>query len=190
MYGFEIRLVLEEVTPLTERKLMIPSNISFKRLHEIISIVFNLNKNGTYKFILGEIGMEIFDTGSLNRDIVDSRYEKIDKYFQAFNEISYMNDFWEIGIGIRQQDYDKAYPQIISFKGLYNPVPEISSTNEFSEFIEMKKSKDVDFKFEFKRANKLRIQEDLMILFKVTYEIVDRKLIEVKTQETLDKVWD
>ena len=190
MYGFEIRLILAEVTPLVERKLIIPSNISFKKLHEIISIVFNLNKNGKYKFVFDKINLEISDTGSLNRDIVDSRYEKIDKYFQAFSEVTYINDFWEITLDIRQKDYDERYPQIISFKGLYNPVPEISSTNEFSEFIEMKKNKDVSFKFKFKRVNQLKIQEDLMVLFQVTYEIVDNNVIEVKTQKTLDNLLD
>lgn len=188
MYGFEIRLILEEVTPLLERKLMIPSNITFKKLHEIISIVFNLDKNNKYNFIFDSINLDISDTGSFNRDIIDSRYEKIDKYFQAFNEITYKNDFWEITIEIEQKNYDKAYPQIISFKGQYNPVPEISSTNEFSEFIEMKKNNDVEFKFKFKRVNQLKIQEDLMVLFKVTYEIVDQKVVEVKTQKTLDKL--
>ena len=52
----------------------------------------------------------------------------------------------------------------------------------------MKKKGDVDFKFQFNRVNKLKIQEDLMLLFKVTYEIVDRKIVEVKTQETLDNI--
>lgn len=44
MIGFEITLTLEEVTPLTLRKLIIPSNITFEKLHDIISIVFNLKK--------------------------------------------------------------------------------------------------------------------------------------------------
>jgi len=188
MDGFEITCILEEVTPLTERTLIIPSNINFKKLHEIISIVFNLNRNNKYKFIFQEINLEITDTGRLSRDVIDSRYEKIDKYFQAFNEITYINDFWEVTIQSMQNEYDNQYPEIISIKGMYNPVPEITSTNEFSEFIEMKKNKDIEFKFEFKRINKLKIQEDLMILFKVTYEIVNNKIIEVKTQKTLDNL--
>ena len=148
MNGFEITLILEEVTPLTERKLTIPSDISFKKLHEIISIVFNLNRDGKYRFILDEINTEITDTGRLNRDIIDSRYEKIDKYFQAFKEVTYKNDFWEITVKIDGREYVERYPQLISVKGVYNPVAEISSTNEFSEFIEMKKNKDIKFKFE------------------------------------------
>lgn len=188
MNGFETTFILEEVTPVTERKVMIPSNITFKKLHEIISIVFNLNKNNKYNFYINELKLEITDTGSLNRDIIDSRYEKIDKYFQAFDEITYKNDFWEITVIIIKSKYSKNYPQLISFKGVYNPVPVISSTNEFTEFLEMKKKGDVDFKFQFNRVNKLKIQEDLMVLFKVTYEIVDRKIVEVKTQETLDNI--
>ena len=89
MNGFETTFILEEVTPVTERKVMIPSNITFKKLHEIISIVFNLNKNNKYNFYINELKLEITDTGSLNRDIIDSRYEKIDKYFQAFEQSSY-----------------------------------------------------------------------------------------------------
>lgn len=188
MNGFEIICILEEVTPSVERKLIIPSNINFKKLHEIISIIFNLDKNNKYKYVFNEINLEITDTGRMNRDIIDSRYEKIDKYFQAFNEITYINDFWEITIKNIPKEYDREYPQLVSIRGVYNPVPEISSTNEFSEFIEMKKDKDIDFKFEFKRINKLKIQEDLMILFKITYEIIDNKIVEVKTQETLDNL--
>lgn len=189
MYGFEITLILEEVTPLTLRKLLIPSDITFERLHEIISIVFNLDKKQKYKFIMDELNLEIFDTGRLNRDLIDSRYEKIDKYFKAFKELNYRNAFWDISINVLEISYDKQYPQITDIKGVYNPVPEISSTDEFSEFMEMKLDKeDIGFKFEFKRINKLKIQEDLMILFKIQYEIMNRKVIEVKTQETLDKL--
>ena len=72
MNGFETTFILEEVTPETERKVMIPSNITFKKLHEIISIVFNLNKNNKYNFYINELKLEITDTGSLNRDIIDS----------------------------------------------------------------------------------------------------------------------
>lgn len=189
MYGFEITLTLEEVTPLTTRKLMIPSNITFEKLHEIISIAYNLDNEEKYAFTFEELNLEIYDTGRLNRDLIDSRYEKIDKYFQAFDELNYANSFWDINIKVAQKEYDKNYPQIGEIKGWYNPVPEITSTNEFSEFIEMKmEDRDVEFKFEFKRINKLKIQEDLMVLFKIQYEIVDRKIIEVKNQETLDNL--
>lgn len=59
MNGFETTFILEEVTPVTERKVMIPSNITFKKLHEIISIVFNLNKNNKYNFYINELKLEI-----------------------------------------------------------------------------------------------------------------------------------
>lgn len=189
MIGFEITLTLEEVTPLTLRKLIIPSNITFEKLHDIISIVFNLKKNEKYKFIIDQLNLEILDTGRLNRDIIDSRYEKIDKYFKAFDELKYKNTFWDVSINVAEISYDKHYPQITDIRGYYNPVPDFSSTDEFSEFIEMKMNKDdIKFKFKFNRINKLKIQEDLMILFNVQYEIVDRKIFEVKTQETLDKL--
>ena len=58
MNGFESTFILEEVTPVTERKVMIPSNITFKKLHEIISIVFNLNKNNKYNFYINELKLE------------------------------------------------------------------------------------------------------------------------------------
>lgn len=189
MKCFEVSLTLAEVTPITERKLLIPSDITFERLHEIISIVFNLNKDNRYRFIFDELALEIFDTGRLNRDLIDARYEKIDRYLEVFNKLSYKNSFWIIDLDVTEKSCDKSYPQLLETKGFYNPVPEISSTNEFSEFVEMKTDKrDVEFKFEFNRISKLNIQRELMILFKIPYTITDGKVIEVKTQETLDKI--
>ncbi len=188
MAGFEITLILEDVSPVTERILNIPSGISFKRLHEIISVVFNLDDKEKYIFNLNDLKLEITDTGRINRDLIDSRYEKIDKYFKAINKIIYINNFWEITIKIKENCYDKDYPEIINIKNYYNPVADITSTNEFSEFIELK-NKGISLKFEFNKINKVNIQKELMILFKIPYEIHNNKIQEVKTQKTLDKLF-
>lgn len=191
MNGFEIIMTLNDVTPLTERQLLIPGNITFKKLHEIISLVFNIECENRYQFLFSDINMVITETNSLNRDMIDSRYEKITKYFQAFSSITYKNNFWTVNISINEKSYEENYPQILSFKGVYNPFPEISSVKEFNYLLNMKNGVNPTWKElllinKFMWLNKLTLQKQLMDLFDIHYVVKNRKIIAIKNENTLD----
>ena len=196
MNGFEINMTLDDVTPITQRKLLIPSEITFEKLHETISLVFNLDRKSKYKFVFDDFDLEIKNTQRINRDNIDSRYEKIVKYFQAFNKAIYINNFWQINMEIKEIDYDKSFPQIVHSKGFYNPLPEIKSVNEFSNLIEKKmnikeaNTNELKLIDKLRRINKLKLQKKLMIMFKVPYKVSNRKIIEVKKENTLDTLFD
>ena len=194
MNGFEIKMTLDDVTPITQRNLLIPSELTFEKLHEIISLVFNLNIKSKYKFIFDGIDLEIKDTKRINRDTIDSRYEKIIKYFQAFSTVLYVNDFWQISICIKEINYDKQFPLIVHTKGFYNPLPEIKSTDDFSNLIEKKMNineanpDELKLISKLRRINRLKLQKKLMFLFNVPYKVYNRKIVEIKRENTLDNL--
>lgn len=191
MYGYSIAMTIMDLSPITQRQVSIPSDITFKKLHEIISLIFNLNTKNKYKFLFDELNIEIKDTGRINRDTIDARYEKIDKYFSAYENIIYTNDFWKISLNIHETEYNKKYPQIGTIKGFYNPISSISSVEEFANVLEYKQynyDEYVELKINLKRINKIKIQKNLLLLFNIPYEIKRGKIKEIKDKNTLDKL--
>ena len=189
MYGFEISMELVGVSVKTIRQVQIPSQITFKRLHEIISLVFNMEDEISYSFSFEDYDLIIKETGSLNRDTIDAKYELIDKYFEAFHIVTYHNDFWKIKLTVDKNQYDKKYPRLLSIRGWYNPGKDIKSVDDFSRLLEMKKNKDCSENSEMsqlKRVNSLNIQEEFMSLLDIPYKIVNRKVIEIEYDITLD----
>ncbi|RAP48146.1 MAG: hypothetical protein BZ135_01060 [Methanosphaera sp. rholeuAM6] len=194
MNSYEVTMKLDDVDFLTQRKLMIPSDLTFKKFHEIVSLVFNLDSEEKYKFIFNDINLEIRDTGRINRDTIDSRYEKIDKYFQAFKNITYENTFWRVIIKVEEKKDENHYPRIISVKGVYNPNSSISSTEEFSSLLKLKKSKAESSPNDLKRMknlvffNRNTMERELFDMFGVSYEIRKRKVVVIDKRNTLDNL--
>ena len=194
MNAFEITVELGDVTPLSQRKLILPAGLTFEKLHEVISLVFNIDADGKYKFIFKDIGLEIRDTGRISRDIVDSRYEKIDKYACAFKSFTYENAIWNVIVRVEEKECEKVYPQIISFKGLYNPGSQIESVDEFVNLLKIKKSNDVSTSGELNNGDsleyfyKLNIEKELLSLFNIPYEINKHSVIVIDKRNTLDNL--
>jgi hypothetical protein len=189
MAGFELTMKLDDVIPETIRQIAVPSDITFKKMHEIIALTFNLDINGKYKYKISDLDLEIKDTGKLNRDTIDSRYEKVDKYFEAVKKVYYKNDFWRIIIETKKISYDKDYPQIIGIVNYYNPSPKIQSPEDFSNMLKFKKenqNKFVGLKTDLKRVTKIELQENLMLLFNVPYSKDRKSLHEIKKEDTLE----
>jgi len=190
MDGYKIRVILDNVDITTARTVLLPRNISFKTLHEIICILFNLDKNKKYKFPFEDIGLIIQDTGSLNRDRIDSRFEIVDEYFLAYSEIKYLNSFWNLRIIINHVKYEKKYPEIISIEGKYNPSNEIFWPEDFSDALNLKVNEKIHNEKLLKRVKIQDIQEHLLLLFKIPYAIENKKIIIINQESILDNYFN
>lgn len=183
MNSFEINIILDEVTPIISRKVNIPSGITFNCLHEIIQTVFSFENNHPYKFIFSEINLEIKETNTFNQNTVYPNRELIDKYFDAFKIVEYEYDFWKIILEIKILSQKTEYPQLISYKGLYNPSENIKSVDKFNKLLE-NKSKE-----RLKTFSRLKTQKNFMRLFNIPYEKVEKHIVKsnVNPKNTLNK---
>lgn len=168
------------------RSVLVPGGITFKKLHEIICIVYNLDNNEKYRFLFEDIALSIQDTGSLNRDNIDSRFELIDDYLQRYDEIKYINSYWDMKIKVTQTDMDKSYPQIIKVEGKFNPSENVTSIDEY---LDAQNVEDKSLKKDLLiRVNLLEIQKLLLSLFNIPYAIENRNIIILKEEETLNNL--
>ncbi len=176
-YKIDVRL---DINSEIKRTVIIPGNITFKKLHEIICILFNLNNNKKYKFIFEDLDLIIHDTGSLNIDTIDARFELIDAYFLRYTSIKYVNDIWNIKINNTKTKYEKEYPQLLEIKGNLNPTNKIKSTNEYLTSI---KQKDKNLN----EIRQLKTQSELISLFNIPHTIENNRITILNEDETLEK---
>ncbi len=143
MMGYDIKLRLKDFRPLTWRDIIIPRNITFKDLHNIIQIIFDFEDCHFYNFRVPNTNFEVYD---LNRcdpfgDELDSNTTKISKYFDKYSKFEYNYDFgdnWKITIEIKKKiKYDKDYVTIKRFKGKYNPIEDIGGPYDFGEMVNL-----------------------------------------------------
>lgn len=182
MDAYNMTVTLESLSNIS-RTIVLPEGISFKRLHEIICILFNLDEKFKYKFLFEDIGLIIKDTGSLNRDNIDSRYELIDDYFQRYSEIKYINSFYVIIIKITKTTTNVNYPLFVGFEGKFNPSSDVDSIDDFINALT-----DVNGVNEslLKKIDILKIRELLLLLFNIHYTIENNEIIILSKEETLE----
>lgn len=191
MNGFDILFTLDDVEPVTSRRIIVPEGITFKRLHEIIQLAFGFENQSKYKFSFNDFSLEIIELNSINPDNINATTEPIDKYFQAFSNVSYMYDFenrWTVTLDISTVEYEKSYPQFIEYHGRYNPFDECLNRDNFMMLLDMKKNPDkydnlndyVDWLGKLKYISKLNINESLMHMFNVPFKKVAHRIVEVE----------
>lgn len=184
MNSYKLTLMLT-VDSNISRTINLPEGISFKKLHEIICIIFNLDDSLKYKFMFEDIGLTIQDTGSLNMDHIDSRHELIDYYLQRYSEIKYVHPFSHMIIRVSKIDTKILYPQFVEFEGKYNPNRDIKSVEEYLNALKgMDKLTGADMLVEI---NINQIQGLLLSLFNIPYAIENNKIVILKYEETLEK---
>ncbi|RAP53543.1 MAG: hypothetical protein BZ138_00530 [Methanosphaera sp. rholeuAM270] len=183
-YKTRIKLDIEEEV---ERTILLPINLSFKKLHELILVLFNIIESKKYNFILEDINLEIHETGSIKRDIIDSKYELIDKYFKALPAIRYNNGTWKFALTISKDYYEVKYPEIIEFKGKYNPSHKINTMDKFSRTLKLM-DRQIEIHNDLLLEETLTsLQEKTMVLFDIPYAIENNKFVLLKEEGTLNK---
>lgn len=128
---YEIKVQIKDSHPLTWRRLRVPSGITFNQLAAIIELAFEWCGYHLYEFEIRQdprkigkfIGVPSDDDElieSLRGKKLDSKKEKIDKYFEEHKKIIFTYDFgddWEHIITIEKEVNEKLkYPVCIKAK--------------------------------------------------------------------------
>lgn len=179
MKGYDIKIRLDNYRPLTWRDLIIPENITFKDLHNIIQVVYGFYDCHLYSFSSNSFDYTIEDLGLSQMsfgEMIDSSTTYIDDYFTNLDIINYEYDFgdgWSFTIEIKKVvDYDKKYPTIKRFKGKYNPIDDCGGVYGLSEIVYFKEhpekeaSEEAEYWFdELEEFNQEATQKRLETLF-------------------------
>lgn len=150
--GFIIKVRLYDIINEVSRTITIPDNISFKRLSDIIRIVFGWPKDELHyfvfiddkKIITNDLKMYqnmTFSTSNLK--IYRSQNILISKYLTKHNNFLYYwsdnNMVWEHEITLisNKENNNLSYPQIISFVGenVIDMTKDVAYHNELSYYI-------------------------------------------------------
>lgn len=143
MTGYKIVLQLYSNVEIW-RELIIPENITFKQLHDIIQKVFGFYDYHMYDFQVPE-KIPDEDAVDLNNIIQNVDYENsknvnISNILDDNSILLYVYDFgdnWEIVISVIDKiDYDETTAVILDFKGTYNPLDDMGGIDVFEEIIE------------------------------------------------------
>ena len=142
MHGYKIILQLYSNVE-TWRELIIPEDITFKQLHNIIQKVFGFYDYHLYDFQVPEkISDDSVDLNSIIKtvDYDNSNNVNIHEIFEDNSILLYVYDFgdnWEIVIKVMDKvDYDENTAVITDFKGKYNPLDDMGGIDVFEEIIE------------------------------------------------------
>lgn len=143
MTGYKIVLQLYSNVE-TWRELIIPENITFKQLHDIIQKVFGFYNYHMYNFQVPE---KIPDENAVDLNSIiqtigheNSNDIKINKIVNDNSILLYVYDFgdnWEIVISVMDKvDYDENTAVITDFKGKYNPLGDMGGIDVFEEVMD------------------------------------------------------
>ena len=148
--GYDVKVRLDDFRPLTWRDLIIPENITFKRLDAILQSLWGFDGSHLSAFSFKNSDVCVMD---LSLDVMtmggelDSNTAYIDSYFKTEKKIFWEYDFgdsWSFTIEIKKTvDYDLPYATIKRFKGDYSPVEDCGGVWGLDELIEYK-DMDID----------------------------------------------
>ena len=155
MYGYDIKIRLDNFRPLTWRDLIIPGGITFEDLHQIIQKLMDFYNMHLYEFEINN-NLVMIDERSDIDDFLSppglkqlyAKDEIIDPYFNKKKKIGYRYDFgdgWSFTIEIKKKvKYEHRYATLKRYKGEYNPVEDCGGVWGLSELIEEKQFANED----------------------------------------------
>lgn len=165
--GYELLIKLCDCSEPVERTVLVPKNITFKRLADIINLVFGWNNNPHHSFVFLDQPKIITSSEDQYRKIKEanalgqskpkcsvSRSQSIiiDRYFEEPHRIRYYygeNPVWEHDLEVIavREDYLELYPKLLDFTG-ENVCCEAKGVTYFNELTYYKQNKieNEDFK--------------------------------------------
>jgi len=154
--GYDVKVRLNDFRPLTWRDLIIPDNITFMELDDILKTLWGFNGHHLSCFLLRKTRQTIIDddlaTESMMRMDYNANDTIISEIFDKYDKITYWYDFgddWQFDIEIKKKiDYDNDYVTIKRFKGKYNPIEDCNGVYGLSEIVDCAENPDeADFSY-------------------------------------------
>lgn len=153
--GYDVTVFLEGSDPQIWRDLIIPQNITFKRLDRILQRVFNFKGYHSSQFTFK----------NSNDSIYEDKSPSIDDYFTCNEYIYYNYDFgddWWLTIKINKIiEYDKQYATFKDYRGEYNPLEDCGGVGVLNDLIYYKHHPNRtprDLKDEKRRLRKINVE--------------------------------
>ena len=141
--GYDVKVRLNNFRPLTWRDLIIPDNITFMELDDILKTLWGFDGYHLSCFLLRKTDQIIIDDDLSRESMMDMDYDAnttvISEIFDKYDKITYWYDFgddWQFDIEIKKKiDYDKDYVTVKRFKGKYDPIEDCSGVYGLSEIV-------------------------------------------------------
>ena len=141
--GYDVKVRLNDYRPITWRDLIIPDNITFMELDDILKTLWDLNGHYLSCFLISKDDLIIIDKELGNEIMMGCDYDAsttfISELFEKYDKITYWYDFgddWRFDIEIKKKiNYTKDYVTIKRFKGKYNPIEDCKGTYGLSEIV-------------------------------------------------------
>ena len=141
--GYDVKVRLNDFRPLTWRDLIIPDNITFMELDDILKTLWGFNGHHLSCFLLRKTNETIIDDDLADETMMGMDYNAnttiISEIFDRYDKITYWYDFgddWKFDIEIKKKiDYDKDYVTIKRFKGKYDPIEDCKGVYGLSEIV-------------------------------------------------------
>jgi hypothetical protein len=151
--AYQIKISLKEIEPEIWRRLIIPGNITFRQLHQIVQASFDWLGYHLYKFQFPKTVItepdDSFAAGELyDEDIVelDSNKIKINEFLDIYREFEYEYDFgdgWIHSIIVEEKMKDSkinSEPECLD-GARFRPPEDVGGTTGYEEFIKIIKNK-------------------------------------------------
>lgn len=143
--GYDVKVRLNNLRPLTWRDLIIPENITFMELDDILKTLWNFNGHHLSCFLIRNDNLTVIDKQLSEQTMMECDFDAdtttIDEFFDKYDKITYWYDFgddWQFDIEIKKKiDYDKNYVTIKRFKGKYDPIEDCQGIFGLSEIIHL-----------------------------------------------------
>ena len=141
--GYDVKVRMKDMRPIHWRDLIIPENITFYELDDILKTLWGFNGHHLSMFIIRSDNIHIMDDtvadACMEMNYFDSRTTIINDFFDKYKKITYWYDFgddWTFDIEIKKAvDYDLDYVTIKRFKGKYDPIEDCKGIYGLSEVI-------------------------------------------------------
>ncbi len=142
-HGYDVKVRLNDFRPLTWRDLIIPDNITFMELDDILKTLWGFNGHHLSCFLIKKDNQIIIDDDLAEETMMGMDYNanatRLGEIFDNYDKITYWYDFgddWRFDIEIKKKiDYDNDYVTIKRYKGKYNPIEDVKGVYGLSEII-------------------------------------------------------
>ena len=141
--GYDVKVRLNDFRPLTWRDLIIPDNITFTELDDILKTLWGFNGHHLSCFLIRKDNLIITDEDLAEETMMGCDFEAnttlVSEVFDKYDKVTYWYDFgddWQFDIEIKKKiDYTKDYVTIKRFKGKYDPIEDCKGIYGLSEIV-------------------------------------------------------